>query len=89
MNLQPEMDTLSDRDQVVGHQRVYSFEALAKDLDKAGFEMVERKGFFLKVLPNSMMLEFSEELIKALNEVANLVPDHLLANIGILAKLKA
>ncbi len=89
MNLQPETDTLSDRDKKVGHQRVYSFETLAKDLDQVGFEMVERKGFFIKVLPNSMMLDFSEKLINALNEVADLVPDHLLANIGILAKLKA
>lgn len=89
MNLQPQMDTLSDRDQVVGHQRVYSFETLAKDLDQAGFEVVERKGFFLKVLPNSMMLDFSEKLINALNEVADLVPDHLLANIGAVVKLKA
>ena len=89
MNLQPATDTLSDRDKKVGHQRVYSFETLAKDLDQAGFEMVERKGFFLKVLPNSMMLDFSENLIKALNEVADLVSDHLLANIGAVAKLKA
>ena len=52
-------------------------------------EILERKGFFLKVLPNSMILEFSEELIKALNEVADLLPEHLLANIGAVVKLKA
>lgn len=89
MTLQPELDTLSGRDVIVGHQRVYSLETLSRDIEAAGFEVQTTKGFFLKVLPNSMMLEFSEELILALNEVADLVPKSLLANIGITAGVGA
>jgi len=83
MGLQPSLDTLGARDHLVGHQRVYSIETLVADVHEAGLRVVKRKGFFLKTLPNSMMLNFSEELLNSLNAVSHLVPDHLLANIGV------
>jgi hypothetical protein len=88
MNLQKKLDSLSSRDLLVGHQRVYSFNTLTSDIEKAGLQILEKKGFFLKVLPNSMMLDYSKDLINALNTISEKIPDHLLANIGVIVKNK-
>lgn len=87
MGLTESLSTLSERDYLVGHQRVYSFNSLENDLSSAGFDCIERKGFFLKLLPNSMMLEFSPELIDGLNRISDNLPPNLLANIAVRAKL--
>lgn len=86
MGLQPELDTLSERDINVGHQRVYSFHTLEQDAKDAGFKIDLRYAFTLKCLPNSMMLKFPETLIHALNEISQELPMHLLANIGIVIR---
>ncbi|HYH43345.1 MAG TPA: class I SAM-dependent methyltransferase [Burkholderiales bacterium] len=87
MGLQPELDTLSPRDRLVGHQRVYDLPTLERDLRDAGFETVERRGFFLKTLPNAMMLGHSPELIQALNRIGDTLPPELMANLAIRARL--
>lgn len=84
MGLQPHLDTLSARDLLVGHQRVYSLQTLGEDVRAAGLYPVETMGFFLKVLPNSMMLDYSQALLKALNEVSESLPTDILANIGMI-----
>jgi 2-polyprenyl-3-methyl-5-hydroxy-6-metoxy-1,4-benzoquinol methylase len=86
MGLQPALDTLSARDKLVGHQRVYGIEELESDLQIAGFEVIESKGFFLKTLPNSMMLDYSEDLINALNVISESLPASFGANIAIRAR---
>ena len=85
MKLQPKLDTLGVRDKLVGHQRVYSMAALRRDIRAGGFKPLAQQGFFLKVLPNSMMLGFSAELIQALNSISPELPNELLGNIGIVA----
>jgi len=85
MGLQPKLDTLGARDKLVGHQRVYSLQTLGEDVVKAGLKVKETTGFFLKTLPNSMMLDYSRELIIALNKITPLLPKNLLSNIGLIA----
>lgn len=85
MGLQPELDTLSQRDLMVGHQRVYSLQSLENHIRSAGFEIVDSAGFFLKVLPNSMMLDYSKELLRGLNRISPQIPKELLANIAVVA----
>ena len=85
MGLQPELDTLSKRDLMVGHQRVYSLEGLEEDVHRAGLRPIKSVGFFLKVLPNAMMLDYSRELLWALNVISSSLPKHLLANIAVVA----
>jgi len=85
MGLQPELDTLSNRDHLVGHQRVYSMDGLVRDIEAAGLRVIETTGFFLKVLPNSMMLDYSRELLWALNVISPSLPSNLLANIAVIA----
>ena len=85
MGLQDRLDTLGPRDMLVGHQRVYSISTLEAELMDAGYELAETKGFFLKTLPNSMMLDYSPELIDALNVVAEALPVEMLANLAVVA----
>lgn len=87
MNLVASLESLSERDLLVGHQRVYGLGQLKDDLKKAGFECVSEKGFFLKLLPNSMMLDFSHELIEGLNLLGDELPVELTANLAVRAKL--
>lgn len=86
MGLQTELDTLGARDKLVGHQRVYSIDTLSKDVLNAKYKINQTTGFFLKSLPNSMMLNYSKDLIIALNKVSTIMPKNLLANIGLIAK---
>lgn len=85
MGLQPALDTLSERDLLVGHQRVYSISSLSDHIRQGGLIPQQSKGFFLKSLPNSMMLQYSPELLVALNEISNTMPSDILANIAIIA----
>jgi SAM-dependent methyltransferase len=86
MGLQPELDTLSPRDHLVGHQRVYDLSELEADLRAAGFEPFERRGMLFKPLPNSMMLDFSPPLIQALNDLGDELPADFGANIAVRAR---
>lgn len=85
MGLQPQRESLSPRDHVVGHQRVYGLPLLREHLNAAGYHVVEEKGFFLKTLPNSMMLDYSPALIGALNRLSDELPAELLANLAVRA----
>jgi hypothetical protein len=88
MGLIDALDTLSPRDQQVGHQRVYDFESLESDLIKSGFRVESKKGFFLKPLPNSMMTSFDPKLIMEFNKASSILPDDFLANICVVASLR-
>jgi len=86
MGLQKSLQTFSKRDFIVGHQRVYSVESMKIDLKKAMFKIIETRGFFLKFLPNSMMLNFSKELIIAFNKIAKTTDPVLCANVSFVIK---
>jgi SAM-dependent methyltransferase len=86
MGLQPELDTLSPRDHLVGHQRVYDLPGLHADLRTAGFEPFESKGLLFKPLSNAMMLDFPPELVQALNDLGDELPVDLAANIAVRAR---
>jgi 2-polyprenyl-3-methyl-5-hydroxy-6-metoxy-1,4-benzoquinol methylase len=88
MGLIEELGELSARDKLVGHQKVYSLSELEQDFTDAGYEILSKKGFFIKPLPNSMMLDYSPELIYALNNCGQDVPANLLANIALVVRVK-
>jgi 2-polyprenyl-3-methyl-5-hydroxy-6-metoxy-1,4-benzoquinol methylase len=83
MGLQPDLESLSKRDRLVGHKRVYSLKTLEQDVRAAGLNVIDSCGFFLKVLPNSMMLDYSRELLWGLNAISANLPKDLLANIAV------
>jgi 2-polyprenyl-3-methyl-5-hydroxy-6-metoxy-1,4-benzoquinol methylase len=82
MGIQDRLDNLSKRDLLVGHQRVYDYKLLENHISQANFKIKEKKGFFLKTLPNSMMLKFDIKLIKALNSISEKLPFNVLANLA-------
>ncbi|WP_217921632.1 class I SAM-dependent methyltransferase [Miltoncostaea oceani] len=89
MGLQDRLDTLSARDGLVGHLRVYGFDTLADDLAAAGFDVEDRFGFTLKCVPNAMMLDWPPALMEALTGISPELPPALLANIGVRAVPRA
>lgn len=86
MGLQKKNSDLSARDHQVGHIRVYNLEGLKNDVDAAGWKVEEERGFFLKVLPNSMMLEYSPDLIQAMNLVSKNLRPQDTANLALYLK---
>lgn len=86
MGLQPALDTLSERDRLVGHQRVYALDELRADIAAAGLTPERDFGWFLKTLPNAMMLDFPEGMLKALFTISGELDPRLLANIGVVAR---
>ena len=88
MGIQARLDSLGERDHLVGHQRVYSLAGLIADVRAAGLDVHSSRGFFFKPLPNSMMLQFSPALIDAMNSIDSSMPTDWLANLGLVAELQ-
>jgi 2-polyprenyl-3-methyl-5-hydroxy-6-metoxy-1,4-benzoquinol methylase len=87
MGLQEQLDTLSERDHLVGHQRVFNPESLAASFTQAGFIVEKSFGFGIKMLPYSMMEGWSDDLIRASVQISPELPTELMANIGLIARL--
>jgi SAM-dependent methyltransferase len=87
MGLHANLDDLSASDIMVGHQRVYTLDWLKRDVESAGFDVDLEFGFLLKTVPNSMMLSYPPNMVKALNTISDRVPARDLANIAIRARM--
>ena len=87
MGMITKLDELSNRDLLVGHQRVYGLNELIDHFTEAGFIVEEFRGFFLKPLSNGQMLDWSIPALKSLNEIAATSPPQLCANLAIIGKL--
>ena len=74
---------LSERDHVVGHQRVLDLPALRELATTAGFEIVAERGFMIKVLSNAQMADFPEELIRAFVDVSEELPPEFSCNVAL------
>jgi len=86
MGIQESVYDFSPRDHEVGHQRVYDLPALRKDVAMAKFEVIFERGLFLKVLPNSMMTDFSPALINALVDISDEMPAEWMANLAMVIR---
>ena len=86
MGLQPRLDSLSPRDHLVGHQRVYDLAQFVALFRGAGFDVVEEFGYFVKIVPNGMMTGWKPELIQSLTTISDRLPPALLANIGLVLR---
>jgi len=87
LNLQERLDSLSKRDHLVGHQRVYSLSSLKSDFYEAGLNLIESRGFFLKPFSNSQLIPFGIEIIESLLRVSDELPVEICANIGFVCEL--
>ena len=75
MGLLSRLDELHARDHRLGHRRVYDREHLEADVEAAGLAVADRTGIFLKPLSNAQMAGWSPELVAALFEVGDELPD--------------
>jgi 2-polyprenyl-3-methyl-5-hydroxy-6-metoxy-1,4-benzoquinol methylase len=83
MKIQNSIYALSERDYVVGHQRVYDMSSLVNQVHTAGFKIRERRGFVLKILANAQQNLMSEEMITAFHTISPLLEPEITANIGL------
>jgi hypothetical protein len=60
---------------------------LREDVAAAGLCVTGEIGWFLKTLPNAMMLDFDESLLRALYDVSDELSPRLLANIAVVAEV--
>jgi 2-polyprenyl-3-methyl-5-hydroxy-6-metoxy-1,4-benzoquinol methylase len=82
LGLQEQLDELSRRDHLVGHQRVYNEELLRAHCREAGFQVVSVDGFFIKTLSNEQMINLTSEVIWGLCQLSRQLPANLSANLG-------
>jgi SAM-dependent methyltransferase len=73
----------SERDHILGHQRVYDLETLQAHALEAGYRIVHTQGFFLKIVSNAQMADFSDALIRALFSTADELPAEMSSDIGL------
>ena len=88
MGIQKTVYDFSPRDHEVGHQRVYDIATLRDDVGKAGYVIEVERGLFLKTLPNGMMTEFSDALLKALVDISDEMPVEYMANLALVVTPK-
>jgi len=84
MGIQKSIYELSQRDHLVGHQRVYDMSTLLSQVASAGLRVQERRGFVLKFTSNAQQSTFTPEFLDACHSISPLLPPELLANIGLL-----
>lgn len=84
MGIQARLDSLSDRDHLVGHLRVFNLAELENLLEQNDWNIQERRGFFLKPLANSQMINFDRKLVRAMCEISDELPAELCANIALI-----
>jgi 2-polyprenyl-3-methyl-5-hydroxy-6-metoxy-1,4-benzoquinol methylase len=81
IGLQESLDVLSERDLLVGHQRVFSPKQLTSLIEESGLVDIKLEGSFLKVVPNSLMTVWDPSLIRALCEASRGLPAEKAANL--------
>lgn len=82
------MQTLSNNDLLLGHQRYYTVASLTEDIHRAGFKIDKMEGIYLKPMTTQQMvsLNLDREIIRALCEVGVSYPE---LSCGILARISA
>ena len=66
---------MSPGDELLGHRRVYTSDALRAEVQAAGFDRVQLDGLFLKPLSNGQMDAFSDELRRAFFSLGSAAPE--------------
>lgn len=75
MGMIQRLDELTERDQRVGHYRVYHRSTLEADISAAGLSPVFWDGVFLKPLSDAQVQDWPENLQDAFFEVGHQLPD--------------
>lgn len=77
MGLLKTPDELNARDHQLGHQRVYSMDTFAKDIENAGLRIIEKGGVFFKPLSNGQIENnWNEKMIEGFYELGKDFPEN-------------
>lgn len=77
MGLLSSVYELNERDEELGHYRVYDLNILKSHLTEAGFNLVESGGVFLKPVSNGQIENsWSPEMIEGFYKAGRLFPEH-------------
>jgi len=74
MGMQQKTSDLGDTDRRMGHRRVYDIPSFEHDLTAAGYNIEEKKGFIIKLLPQSLMTGFSDQLLQGFMQLSEHMP---------------
>lgn len=67
---------LSPQELEVGHKRAYTKESLKKEIEEAGLQVNFTEGIFVKPLSSGQMMDWSNDLFDAYNELSDELPDY-------------
>jgi 2-polyprenyl-3-methyl-5-hydroxy-6-metoxy-1,4-benzoquinol methylase len=81
MGLQESTKTLSHRDEIVGHLRVYDLAQISDEVRTSGFKIKKTEGMVLKFLNNSLQMQLPIAVISALHNLASQYPPEYAANL--------
>jgi 2-polyprenyl-3-methyl-5-hydroxy-6-metoxy-1,4-benzoquinol methylase len=78
MGIINDVHELSERDKIYGqkHKEVYDKETLFNELKECGYTVTHWEGIFLKPLPNAMMMNIDEKIIRGFYEISTELPDY-------------
>ena len=78
MGIINDVHELSDRDKLYGQRArgVYDRDILFNEFKECGFKVIHWEGIFLKPLPNQMMMNLDEKIVRGFNEVGKELPDY-------------
>ena len=85
--LLPDMQSLSENDHILGHQRYYTVETLSEDIKNSGYKIEKMEGIYLKPFTTSQIMSFNFDK-NILNALCTIGIDYPELSCGILAQLK-
>ena len=80
---------LSDADRLNGHKWCFTYCEIEKMIVEAGFDIVEKRGLFATIFPNSMLVQCSDDQLRGMFDLGLDLPIEYSANIYFLAKVKS
>ncbi len=86
MGLCEKTSDLGPTDARMGHRRVYDISGFENDLQAAGYEIEYKRGFFLKMVPQSMMANLSTEVIEGIMALSDEMPMEYASSIMLVCK---
>lgn len=80
---------LSEADKRTGHKRCFTYDEIQKLIENAGLRLVEKKGMFTKIMPNSFLVQCSDKQLSGMFELGLELPIEYASTIFFLAEYKA
>ena len=74
LGMMEKIDQLSEKDHLVGHRRLYTYEMLLDHVKAADLEPLVCEGIFLKPLSKGQMAHWKDELVDAFFEIGRELP---------------